>query len=190
MCKRPKAERIALAMEKVVRPVNLVTVEDWALLSLRQRQAIEKEPWMSGIWVPGWLLENQSLKAKAEKAPLPSVQSVRSPNRKPRKPRFNKDGSPRKKHQPKAPSEKTKAKLAKIKLSQWREAYRIFLESPYWKTVRMMVFKRDGEKCRKCGGEEMLQCHHLTYAHHGLEHRHLEDMVTLCRSCHAKEHGR
>jgi 5-methylcytosine-specific restriction endonuclease McrA len=55
--------------------------------------------------------------------------------------------------------------------------------------VRAKVKKRDGYRCVKCGTRKRLEVHHLSYAHQGDELNHLEDLVTLCRSCHRKEHN-
>lgn len=53
-----------------------------------------------------------------------------------------------------------------------------------------MVFERDGHQCTVCGRGRDLEAHHLTYAHHGDEKNHLEDLVTLCKCCHAATHGK
>ncbi|MFN6540690.1 MAG: HNH endonuclease [Nostoc sp. EkiNYC01] len=68
-----------------------------------------------------------------------------------------------------------------------RAYYRKFLESEYWKQVRSAVISRD-EVCQKCGGSQCLQAHHLTYEHHKDEMNHLDDLITLCRTCHYQEH--
>jgi len=68
--------------------------------------------------------------------------------------------------------------------------YNTFLKSSYWRYVRKLVVERDGKKCTKCGDKKSLQAHHLTYANHYNEHKHLEDLVTLCSNCHKEEHKR
>ncbi len=66
--------------------------------------------------------------------------------------------------------------------------YKQFLKTKYWKYVRSLVIMRDGNKCTKCGSIKRLEAHHLTYKHHFTEHKHLDELVTLCRVCHQLEH--
>ena len=66
--------------------------------------------------------------------------------------------------------------------------YPEFLESDYWRTVRKIVLSRDKHRCTDCATDRNLQVHHLSYRHHGAEHRNLKDLVTLCRPCHEKRH--
>ncbi len=68
--------------------------------------------------------------------------------------------------------------------------YAKFINSSYWRYVRNLVLIRDGNKCTKCNGTTRLEAHHLTYKNHYNEHKHLEDLITLCRSCHKEEHKR
>jgi hypothetical protein len=68
--------------------------------------------------------------------------------------------------------------------------YDEFLRSGYWADVRAKVLERDGHRCQGCGATKGLQVHHHTYAHHGDEARHLEDLVSVCRACHRRQHGR
>lgn len=67
--------------------------------------------------------------------------------------------------------------------------YKVFLKSKYWQSVRVVVLKRDGNKCTRCENTEKLHVHHTTYVNHFDEHNHLEDLITLCESCHEKEHN-
>jgi hypothetical protein len=67
--------------------------------------------------------------------------------------------------------------------------YRKFLLSDYWKEVRKEVLKRDNNECVVCHTNKRLCIHHITYKHHGFEHKHLSDLVTLCDSCHKSTHG-
>jgi len=48
----------------------------------------------------------------------------------------------------------------------------------------------DGYQCqgKDCGSRVRLQVHHKTYVRFGNER--MGDLVTLCESCHAKEHER
>ena len=66
--------------------------------------------------------------------------------------------------------------------------YSEFLKTPYWKTVGEAVKSRAGWRCENCGETRNLQVHHKTYEHHGDEIHHLQDLVCLCRECHAKVH--
>lgn len=50
-----------------------------------------------------------------------------------------------------------------------------------WEEKRAKTFARDGGRCRKCGATTRLQAHHKSYRP--------ERLVTLCKSCHNKEHG-
>jgi hypothetical protein len=69
--------------------------------------------------------------------------------------------------------------------------YDEFLRSGYWADVRAKVLNRDGHRCQGCGATKGLQVHHAYgYAHHGDEARHLEELVTVCRACHRRQHGR
>jgi hypothetical protein len=76
----------------------------------------------------------------------------------------------------------------KTTLSKRRIQYHKFLKSPYWLEVRDLVLARDGYTCQMCGVTKNLQVHHLTYKNHRHEKEHLEDLVTLCKHCHKKEH--
>jgi hypothetical protein len=69
-----------------------------------------------------------------------------------------------------------------------RIKYRQFLKSEYWMACRDLVLARDNYACQSCGGKTNLQVHHLTYSHHKDEMNHLDDLVTLCKQCHKKEH--
>ncbi len=69
-----------------------------------------------------------------------------------------------------------------------KQKYKAFLKTDYWKSVRIKVFLRDNKTCQKCGSKKKLEAHHLTYKHHRNEMKYLEDLITLCRDCHEKEH--
>lgn len=71
-----------------------------------------------------------------------------------------------------------------------RNDYEAYIQSPHWRAVRGLALKRDGYRCTRCAGRYSLQVHHLTYKHLGHEERHLEDLRTLCRTCHRRAHGR
>lgn len=53
---------------------------------------------------------------------------------------------------------------------------------------RKKVLRRDDYLCQECGESEgVLQVHHITPISEGGSHK-LENLETVCRSCHAKEH--
>lgn len=53
-----------------------------------------------------------------------------------------------------------------------------------WREIRRKVLERDGYQCQTCSATERLHVHHLTYAHEGRER--MEELITLCASCHGK----
>lgn len=77
----------------------------------------------------------------------------------------------------------------KDKTKSPKENYNIFLQSDYWKKVRQIKIEQTGRKCQICGSRKELSVHHNSYAHHYQEHKHLEDLVVLCRNCHKKFHN-
>jgi hypothetical protein len=68
--------------------------------------------------------------------------------------------------------------------------YREFLESNYWKTVKNYKLQISNWTCDLCNAKPQLNVHHKTYDNHGEEHLHLEDLIVLCKPCHAKFHDK
>jgi len=68
--------------------------------------------------------------------------------------------------------------------------YGAYLKTKKWAKIRLLVLKRDNNKCRICEGKGLLHIHHLTYEHLFNETAHLNDLVTLCEKCHNDIHGR
>lgn len=75
----------------------------------------------------------------------------------------------------------------------WTRTYHIYLDSIAWRKKSAERKKIDGDRCqhprvRLCfnGG---LQVHHLHYRNIGDEDVE-NDLITLCETCHAKEHDR
>lgn len=69
-----------------------------------------------------------------------------------------------------------------------RERYDWYINhSPEWRRLRVKVLERDGHRCSRCPATMTLHVHHLTYVRFGGES--LNDLVTLCESCHEKEHA-
>lgn len=66
--------------------------------------------------------------------------------------------------------------------------YAIYLKSPEWQFIRERKLAQANYQCEKCGHKDHLQVHHKTYEHIG--HEWDSDLLVLCDSCHAKEHGK
>lgn len=69
--------------------------------------------------------------------------------------------------------------------------YRSYLRSERWKDKKEMRLRVDGYRCVMCGCTSRqctLQTHHITYKNLGHEDV-LNDLVTLCDSCHKKIHN-
>lgn len=64
--------------------------------------------------------------------------------------------------------------------------YYEYIASKEWQRKRLARIKLDGYKCHICGSSRNLNVHHLTYERLG--HEDMEDLMTLCRSCHEKVH--
>lgn len=70
-----------------------------------------------------------------------------------------------------------------------REEYMAYMKSPEWKAIRAERLKLDDSTCQHCGACYVpLQIHHITYKRLGEER--LEDLISLCETCHKKEHER
>lgn len=68
------------------------------------------------------------------------------------------------------------------------KSYKEFLKSDYWHWIRAQVLTRDKHKCILCPETKGLEVHHQTYRHHFKEHKHLDDLTTLCGDCHQEVH--
>lgn len=68
--------------------------------------------------------------------------------------------------------------------------YKSQLRDPRWQKTRLQIFDRDGYVCRCCGrGDQELHAHHLFYRKGAAPWEYaLEELVTLCDSCHEAEH--
>ncbi len=74
-------------------------------------------------------------------------------------------------------------KLAKILVPQEQK-----LQSK-WLRVKKAAFERDGYKCQMCGSQKDLCGHHVQErAKHPELAYEVNNIVTLCKSCHAKQH--
>lgn len=69
-----------------------------------------------------------------------------------------------------------------------RDYYRNdYLKSEAWKRKRYVVLKRDNWRCAYCGGRAT-QVHHKRYAKHNIGKEPIEWLVSVCKSCHNKQH--
>ena len=62
-----------------------------------------------------------------------------------------------------------------------------FYSGAQWKHYRQRVLKRDNYTCQKCGCcIETLHVHHIEGKNNSNQ---MQDLITLCQSCHQLEHG-
>lgn len=85
-------------------------------------------------------------------------------------------------------------KRARIsKLTQRQIAYKAYLSSDHWKSLRAARVLKDGNRCQRCGRRKNLHVHHTNY-HNELPYPQgwyactVRDVVTLCKNCHKAEH--
>jgi hypothetical protein len=72
-------------------------------------------------------------------------------------------------------------------LSVRQVAYRKFLQSPFWKSLRADKIRRV-RRCEKCRWKKGLQAHHINYPADWFQTT-LDDLQVLCKRCHRIEHG-
>lgn len=66
--------------------------------------------------------------------------------------------------------------------------YHWYLQTLEWRWRRNAILRRDRKRCVRCHTRySELHVHHRTYERRG--HERLDDLMTLCERCHAKEHG-
>lgn len=79
--------------------------------------------------------------------------------------------------------------LFEIKRKQRRDYYRNdYLKSEAWKRKRFVVLRRDNWRCVYCGGRAT-QVHHKKYAKYNIGKEPIEWLVSVCKSCHDKQHN-
>ncbi len=66
---------------------------------------------------------------------------------------------------------------------------RLKLDPKKYAIVRTRVLERDGWRCQECGSMEGLEVHHMQPRSH-LGGDVMDNLITLCVSCHGKCHGR
>lgn len=82
-----------------------------------------------------------------------------------------------------------KSWLFDIKRKKRRDYYRnVYLKSDEWQRKRYVVFKRDNWRCVYCGGRAT-QVHHKRYAKYNIGKEPIEWLVSVCKSCHDKQHN-
>lgn len=71
-----------------------------------------------------------------------------------------------------------------------KKAYRKYLASPEWRSLRIVVLRIFDYRCANCGvwKEKGLHIHHKTYKNFMSEN--IEDLVPLCKYCHDTEHSK
>ena len=66
--------------------------------------------------------------------------------------------------------------------------YPDYLQTDHWRATRHRKLMRAGWTCQRCQKSNVrLDVHHLTYVRRGRERE--EDLIVLCRTCHAAEHA-
>ncbi|MDD2987085.1 hypothetical protein [Flavobacterium sp.] len=69
-----------------------------------------------------------------------------------------------------------------------RDYYRNdYLKSDAWQRKRYVVMKRDNWLCVYCGAKAT-QVHHNRYAKYNIGKEPIEWLVSICNSCHEKQH--
>lgn len=69
-----------------------------------------------------------------------------------------------------------------------KQAYPEKLKDPRWQKVRLRVLERDEFYCQWCTNDkDTLHVHHLSY-HGDLWDAPLDQLLTICESCHKEEH--
>lgn len=66
--------------------------------------------------------------------------------------------------------------------------YSEWMQTDKWKTIAAGAKKKSGYKCEVCGSAYNLCVHHTTYENLCREDKHSEDLVVVCRNCHANIH--
>ena len=66
--------------------------------------------------------------------------------------------------------------------------HRVKLAADAYEQLRLEVLKRDNWQCQNCGHRENLEVHHKRMRSQGGDDLDI-NLITLCHSCHANEHG-
>ncbi len=62
------------------------------------------------------------------------------------------------------------------------------LHAGKWEKARRQCFERDKFRCRECGRAGALEAHHEPPLQDGADPYDVENLLTLCRSCHIARH--
>ena len=65
---------------------------------------------------------------------------------------------------------------------------RLRLDPIEYAILRIRVLGRDGWRCQECGSMEGLEVHHMNPRSH-LGDDVVDNLISLCVSCHGKRHG-
>jgi hypothetical protein len=71
-----------------------------------------------------------------------------------------------------------------------RARYNVAIRSCHWRELRVIVLRRRGARCERCGKQwapgclPKLELHHLTYERLGQERE--ADVILVCPTCHEK----
>ena len=63
------------------------------------------------------------------------------------------------------------------------------LDPKRWARARQAAFARDMHRCTRCGSAGALEAHHKTPLEKGGDQYELDNLLTLCRDCHIREHN-
>lgn len=75
-----------------------------------------------------------------------------------------------------------------LKRKKRRDYYvNVYLKSDAWQRKRYVVLKRDNWRCVYCGAKAT-QVHHTRYAKYNIGKEPIEWLVSVCSSCHEKQH--
>ena len=66
--------------------------------------------------------------------------------------------------------------------------YREYLKTEHWQGIRSRALRRAQFRCQLCNISAPLHVHHRSYVYRGEEQYHMDDVIALCRGCHAKHH--
>ena len=65
---------------------------------------------------------------------------------------------------------------------------RLRFDAEAYEELRLRVLRRDSWRCQSCGSMSNLEVHHQRFRSHSGEDSE-ENLITLCKGCHAHVHG-
>lgn len=71
--------------------------------------------------------------------------------------------------------------------SEFSEAYRLYLQTDHWQTLRKARFEIAHRRCEACGQRRDLQVHHIVYRNL-IDCDPKTDLILLCQACHSDVH--